>query len=64
VLQDVQREVTLTQVFSWILALVASVTALSWASLLFLADHDQPAALFAVGGLALVLWSAFHLTDR
>jgi hypothetical protein len=45
-------------------ALVASLAALSWASLLFLADHEQPAALFAIGGLSLVFWSAFHLTDR
>jgi hypothetical protein len=46
------------------LALVASVAALSWASLMFLADHEQEAALFAAGGLALILWSVFHLTDR
>jgi hypothetical protein len=60
----VQREVTLAQVFCWILALLASVAALSWASLMVLADHDRPAALFAAGGLALLYWSAFHLTDR
>jgi hypothetical protein len=46
------------------LALLASVTALSWASLMLLADHEQPAALFAAGGAALLIWSAFHLTDR
>jgi hypothetical protein len=59
-----EREVTLAQVFCWILALVASCSALSFASLLFLADHERPAALFAAGGFALILWSAFHLTDR
>jgi hypothetical protein len=60
----VQREVTLAQLFCWMLALFASVAALSWASLMILADHEQPAALFAGGGFALLFWSAFHLTDR
>ena len=46
------------------LALLASATALSWAALMVLADREEPAALFATGGLALLLWSAFHLTDR
>jgi hypothetical protein len=45
-------------------ALVASIAALSWASLMFLTDHEQPAVLFAAGGVALILWSAFHLADR
>jgi hypothetical protein len=60
----VQREVTLAQLFCWMLALLASITALSWAALMVLADHEEPGALFATGGLALLLWSAFHLTDR
>jgi hypothetical protein len=60
----VQREVTHTQVFCWLLALVASVASLSLASLLLLADHEQRATMFAAGGLALILWSVFHLTDR
>ena len=59
-----QREVTLAQLFCWMFALLASVTALSWASLMILADHEEPAALFAGGGLALLFWSAFHLADR
>jgi hypothetical protein len=46
------------------LALLASVAALSWASLMVLADHERPAALFAAGGFALLFWSVFHLTDR
>ena len=61
---DVQREVTLAQLFSWMLALLASVTALSGAALMVLADNEEPAALFGTGGFALLLWSAFHLTDR
>jgi hypothetical protein len=60
----VQREVTLAQVLCWMLALLASVAALSCASLMLLADHEQRAVIFAAGGLALILWSAFHLTDR
>lgn len=59
-----QREVTLAQLFGWMLALLASVAALSWACLMVFADHDQSAAFFAAGGLALLFWSAFHLTDR
>lgn len=59
-----QREVTLTQVMCWMLALVGGVGALSLASLLFLADSEPRAAAFGVGGLALLLWSVFHLTDR
>lgn len=59
-----QREVTLAQLFSWMLALLASVTALSGAALMVLADNEEPAALFGTGGFALLLWSAFHLTDR
>jgi hypothetical protein len=58
------REVTLAQVLCWLLASAGSITALSLASLLALADREQPAAMFAAGGLALVLWSAFHLTAR
>jgi hypothetical protein len=59
-----QREVTLAQVFTWMLALVASVSALSWASLMLLADHEEQAAIFGVGALVLISWSVFHLTDR
>jgi len=46
------------------LALVASVAALVFASVLVFADHEQPAMIFGTGGLALLFWSAFHLTDR
>jgi hypothetical protein len=60
----VQREVTLTQLFCWMLALMASVAALFWGTVMVLADHEQPAAIFTTGGLALLFWSAFHLTDR
>jgi len=60
----VQREITLTQLFCWLLALVASVGALVCASVLVFADHEEPATIFATGGLALLFWSAFHLTDR
>ena len=59
-----QREVTLTQLLCWMRALVASVAALFCASVLVFADHEQPATIFATGGLALLFWSAFHLTDR
>lgn len=60
----VQREITLTQLFCWMLALLASVAALVWASMMLLSDHEQPGTIFATGGLALLFWSAFHLTDR
>jgi hypothetical protein len=60
----VEREVTLAQVLCWMLALVGSIAALCWAGLQFLADHEQPAALFAAGGFALVFWAALHLADR
>jgi hypothetical protein len=49
---------------TWMLALAGSAAALYLASMLFLADREQRAAIFAAGGLALVLWAAFHLTDR
>jgi hypothetical protein len=60
----VEREVTLTQVLCWLLALAGSLVALYWACLLFLADREQQAAIVGAGGLALVVWAAFHLTDR
>lgn len=60
----VQREVTLTQIFCWVLALLASFAALSVAFLLLLADHEQRGTIFGVGGVALIVWSVFHLTDR
>lgn len=59
-----QREVTFTQLFFWLSALLASVAALVCASEMLLADHEEPATIFATGGLTLLLWSAFHLTDR
>ena len=59
-----QREVTLTQVVYWLLTFAASVAALSLTSLLLLADHEQRATMFGVGGVVLFLWSVFHLTDR
>ena len=59
-----QREVTLTQVLCWMVALVASFAALSWAALMYLADDEQRATVFAGGGLVLIAWSVFHLTDR
>ncbi|HEY5693007.1 MAG TPA: hypothetical protein VIR14_00735 [Gaiellaceae bacterium] len=59
-----QREVSLSQVLCWMLALTGGFAALYWASMLFFADREQQAATFAAGGLALVVWSAFHLTDR
>jgi hypothetical protein len=46
------------------LALVGSAAALSWAFLLFCADREQRAAVFATGGLMLAVWAATHLTDR
>jgi hypothetical protein len=61
---DVEREVTLAQVLCWMLALAGSLAALYWAGLLFLADREQQAAIVGAGGLALVLWAAFHLSDR
>jgi hypothetical protein len=59
-----QRELTLGQVMTWMLALVGSAAALYYAFMLFLADNEQRAAIFAAGGLALIVWAAFHLTDR
>lgn len=61
---DVQREITLAQLFTWTLALAGSAAALSWAFLLFFADHEEGAATFAAGGLALAVWAALHLTSR
>jgi hypothetical protein len=60
---DVEREVTLAQVLCWMLALAGSLVALYWACLLFLADHEQRAVMVGAAGLALVFWTAFHLTD-
>ena len=48
----------------WMVALVASFAALSWAALMYLADDEQRATVFAGGGLVLIAWSVFHLTDR
>ena len=60
----VQREITITQAMTWMIALAGSVAALFCASMLFLADKEQQAGTFAAGGLALIVWAAFHLTDR
>lgn len=57
------RQVAPAQAIVWILALAGSATAFSWALLLFFADREQRAATFTIGGLALVLWAALHLTD-
>ena len=46
------------------LALAGSLAALYWACLLFLAGREQEGAIVGAGGLALVLWAAFHLADR
>lgn len=59
-----RREITLVQATSWLVALVGSAAAFSWAFLLFFADRDQRAATFAAGGLALAVWAATHVTDR
>jgi len=58
------REITPAQALLWLLALVGSTTAFSWACLLFFADREQRALTFALCGLALVLWTAVHVTDR
>jgi hypothetical protein len=34
------------------------------ASLLLLADHEQRGTIFGAGGVALIVWSVVHLTDR
>lgn len=59
-----QREITVAQVVSWLIALAGSATALCLAFLLFVTDREQRAATFATGGLALAVWAAVHLTDR
>jgi Na+-transporting NADH:ubiquinone oxidoreductase subunit NqrF len=57
------REVALGQAIGWILALAGGAAAFSWAFLLFFADREQRAIVFVLGGLALVIWAAVHLTD-
>lgn len=59
-----QREVTIGQLLSWMIALTGGVAALYWASMLFLADYERRAAIVAAGGVALFIWAANHLTDR
>jgi hypothetical protein len=59
-----RREITIAQVTSWLLSLVAGGGALSFAMLLFFADREQRAVLFALGGIALTVWTAARLTDR
>jgi len=59
-----QREITVPQLLSWLLALAGGATSLCLAFLLFVADKEQRAATFASGGLALSVWAAVHLTDR
>ena len=46
-----------------VVVLASSVLPLSLALLSWLSGHDWRAALFAVGGGYLVLWSAFRLCD-
>jgi hypothetical protein len=59
-----RREITVVQATSWMLALVGSAAALSWAFLLLFADQERRAAAVAVGGLTLAVWVAAHLTER
>jgi hypothetical protein len=61
---NVQREITLAQATTWMLTVLGSIAALSWACMLFLFDQEQHAALVGFGGLALIAWAAYHLTDR
>jgi hypothetical protein len=63
-LLGVQREITLGQALSWMLALAGGAAAFSWAFLLFVADREQRALPFTAGGLVLVVWAGIHLTDR
>ena len=60
----VAREVTLTQLLYWVLALMGSIAALCLAGLQLLADHEQTATVFAAGGFALVFWAAFHMVGN
>jgi hypothetical protein len=60
----VRREITITQVTSWLLALVAGGSSLSFGLLLFFQDREWHALLFALGGVALTVWTSTHLTDR
>lgn len=60
----VQREITPARAIGWMLALTGSAAALSLACLQFFADQEQRAMLFAIGGLALAVWAASHLTDH
>ncbi len=62
--RNVGREITLAQVCGSALALAVSTAACSLALMLFFADREQPAAIFAAGGLTLTLWAAIRLTDR
>jgi hypothetical protein len=43
------------------LAFAGSTAAFSIAFLQFVADHEQRGTLFAIGGLALLVWAAAHM---
>jgi hypothetical protein len=60
----VQGETTIGRAISWALAFAGSTAALSIAFLQFVADHEQRAMLFAIGGLALLVWASAHLLGR
>lgn len=56
-----QGETTIGRAVSWTLAFAGSTAALSIAFLQFVADHEQRATLFAIGGIALLVWAVAHL---
>jgi hypothetical protein len=57
----VQGETTIARAISWMLAFAGSTAAFSIAFLQFVADHEQRGTLFAIGGLALLVWAAAHM---
>jgi hypothetical protein len=57
----VQGQTIIARAISWTLAFAGSTAALSIAFLQFVADHEQRATLFAIGGLALLVWVIAHL---
>lgn len=59
-----QGEITIARAISWTLAFAGSTAALSLAFLQLLADHEQRGTLFAMGGLALLVWALAHLSVR
>jgi hypothetical protein len=60
----VQGETSIGRAISWTLAFFGSSAALSVAFLQFVADHEQRATLFTIGGLALLVWASAHLFGR